>query len=123
MTDWESQVLEFIRGDRDELDPAGMGITVVVTDASVALHEPAGVPSVTPTLADVATGLVVQYARSLDLQDWARLVLAAGFIDLSALESDDSGHVILEALWWASEGAPLPPETIRVIEAAASASS
>jgi hypothetical protein len=120
MTLDQPQVLEFIRGERQEIDFASMGIRVSMSDQAIWIEEPPGVPMVRPSLSDVGMGLLVNYARSTSLRDWARLLLTANFIDLAVLEGSETGQTLLEALWQASEGVELPESAVSAARAVAS---
>jgi hypothetical protein len=98
-------VTAFVRGDANWSVLAELGVQIELEDSGVRLHEPAGLPAVVPGIADVAAGFV----RSLELggqeqREWARVLLAANFIDLFALENDPNGDALLEAIWSASQG-------------------
>lgn len=100
----EALVLAFVRGEVDSSDLAALGVSIRCSESGCVVDEPEGVPVVSPSVADVAQGIVVNWARSTGLRDWARAVLAANFIDLSALEDGAEGEQVLDALWDASAG-------------------
>lgn len=110
----QTLVLQFVRGERNWQDLAHVGVIVSFMDDGCDC-EGGGTVVATPSLRDVAQGLV-QYlgGREVDLRRWASVVLAASaVIDLSALEHDPEGERLLSALWDASSGEPLEEDVVR----------
>jgi hypothetical protein len=101
-----SQLLAFVRGEADISDLAGAGLEITVGSWSTVVHEPAGLPTVTPEAADVARGLVTHLDRGT-ARDWAKVMLMITSIDL-----DDVGERFLDALWAAAAEEPIAPAVL-----------
>jgi hypothetical protein len=106
-----AQVLAFVRGEADTPDVEGSGLRITVGTAGTRVEEPAGLPDVTPAMADVAQGLVTHHDRGTS-RDWAKVVLTLMLIDLAALETTDDGERLLDALWSASAEEPIAPAAL-----------
>jgi hypothetical protein len=66
---------------------------------------------------EVATGFVSHWAVGNTLQDWARVLLATGMIDLTYLEDHPDGEVLLEAVWDAAAAASdIDSQRIEVVQ-------
>jgi hypothetical protein len=101
-----AQLLAFVRGDADVLDLPGSGLEITVGPTSTVVHEPAGLPAVRPSAADVARGLVTHLDRGT-ARNWAKVMLMVTSIDL-----DDAGDRLLDALWSASAEEPIAPAVL-----------
>jgi hypothetical protein len=97
----------FVRGDVGADELTKFGVRIAISDSGCIVDEPKDLPVVAPSIRDLATGLLVHWARSTGLRDWARIVLAASFVDLGALEDSLEGAEMLEVLWNAADGSPL----------------
>jgi hypothetical protein len=127
-----ARVLAFVRGEADTPDIEGSGLRITVGLTSTVVHEPAGLPVVTPSAADIARGLLSHHERDT-ARDWAKVMLTLNLIDLVALErAGDAGERLLDALWSASAEEPIAPavldgarelESPRCVEQARDASS
>jgi hypothetical protein len=106
-------VIGFVRGDADPTELAQTGLLLELSESGLQLEEPPGVPVVTPSTSDVASGLLTRRARGREpLAVWARVLLAANFIDLRDLEDNPAGELLLEALWDAADGADVDDRAI-----------
>lgn len=111
----ERLVTEFIRGDADPTELTQAGLQLELSESGVQLEEPPGVPVVTPSTSDVASGLLARWARGGEpLAVWARVLLAANFIDLKDLEDHPDGGLLLDAVWEAAGGAEVDERAIDV---------
>jgi hypothetical protein len=93
-----AQVLAFVRGEAETPDIEGSGLRITVGTTSTAVHEPAGLPVVTPATADIAQGLLTHHDRGT-ARDWAKVMLTLNLIDFVELErAEDGGERLLDAL-------------------------
>jgi hypothetical protein len=99
-------VLAVVRGARPLSDLRLAGIRLDLAGGGVGIG--AGDALVRPTAADLAAGLVAYARRDGDRRTWAFVVLTGGFADLSALDGDADGEVMVGGLWEASFGRPVP---------------
>lgn len=109
-----------VRGDADISDLSAVGVSIRCTDEYCAVDEPAGFPIAVPTIDEIATGTLVHWARSTGLRDWARVVLSANFVDLTALENQRDGQGVLDILWSASAGEEIEPADLDLLRSLAS---
>jgi hypothetical protein len=87
------------------------GIAVEMSGPAAIVSFDSEVPNYRPNASDVARG----FARRIeagDVQEWAQVLLAAAFVDLSLLESAPHGQDLLEAIWDAAQGIR-PDRTVR----------
>lgn len=111
----ETHVLRsFVRGETQWDAIAALGARLNFDSDGLHLDEPADAPVYEPSATDVATGLVAHWAIGTTLQDWARVLLGTGMIDLSSLEDHPDGEVLLEALWDASEASDIDDQRLEV---------
>lgn len=109
----ESLVIGFVRGDADPTELAQTGLQLELSESGVQLEEPPGVPVVTPSISDVASGFLAHWARGGEsLAVWARVLLAANFIDLKDLEDHPNGELLLDAVWEAADRAEVDERAI-----------
>jgi hypothetical protein len=107
-----AQVLAFVRGETDTPDIEGSGLRITVAATSTVVHEPAGLPVVTPWAADIARGLLSHHDRDT-ARDWAKVMLTLQLIDFIELErAGDAGELLLNALWSASAEEPIAPAVL-----------
>ncbi|MGQ0824618.1 MAG: hypothetical protein ACT4OX_06245 [Actinomycetota bacterium] len=104
-----------VRGEVDASELAVIGVKIAWTDAGCTIDEPAGLAVTKPSVEDIATGALVHWARSTGLRDWARVVLAATFLDLGAVEDHQHGDRVLEALWMAAAGDDLADDDLAIL--------
>jgi hypothetical protein len=107
-----AQVLAFVRGEADTPDLEGSGLQITVGATSTVVHEPDGLPVVTPSAVDIARGLLSHHDRDT-ARDWAKVMLTLNLIDFIELEhAGDAGEGLLDALWSASAEEPIAPATL-----------
>lgn len=107
-----AQVLAFVRGEADTPDVEGSGLQITVGAAGTVVDEPAGLPVVTPSAADIARGLLRHHDRDT-ARDWAKVMLGLTLIDFIELErAGDAGERLLDALWSASAEEPIAPAVL-----------
>jgi hypothetical protein len=114
MLNVEEIILGVLRGDLSLSMLTQIGIDIRVKDGFYKLQSGNLNISVRPTLSDVATGILKYSSRSNDeLRKWAFFILGeCGAIDLSAIESDPDGEVLIDALWDCSFRGVLDSETV-----------
>jgi hypothetical protein len=61
-----------------------------------------------PQLSDVATGMIAYRDDKNSLQAWASFLLTTNSIDLENFETETGGDILLNALWDANYGEPIP---------------
>lgn len=114
MLNVEEIILGVLRGDLSLSMLTQIGIDIRVKDGFYKLQSGNLNISVRPTLSDVATGILKYSSRSNDeLRKWAFFILGeCGAIDLSAVESNPDGEVLIDALWDCSFQGVLDSETV-----------
>jgi hypothetical protein len=95
---------DFVRGERDWEDLTALGARLSFDTDGLHLDEPADAPVYEPSIGEVAAGLMCHWAVGTTLRDWARIVLATGMLELSGLEDQSEGDLLLEAIWDAAQG-------------------
>ena len=108
-------ILGIIRGEKPlELLPE-LGINISWKRDSNELTSERSRMVVTPTVFDVAFG-ILRYARNEDeLKKWAFFILAdSGSIDLKEVESHSKGELLIDALWNASSEGQVTDEVIEL---------
>jgi hypothetical protein len=107
-----TQVLAFVRGEADSPDIDGTALRITVGTTSTVVHEPDGLPVVTPLAADIAQGLVSHHDRGT-ARNWAKVLLSLNLIDLIELErAGDAGTQLLDALWSTAADEPIAPAVL-----------
>lgn len=105
MTMSESSLIrDFVRGRRESNALTVLGASLALGDDVLRLSEPATAPVYEATATDVAVGLLASWAIGTTLQQWARVLLATGMVDLSSLEDHPRGEALLNAVWGAADG-------------------
>lgn len=92
-----------LRGEAEWSDLRTLGVSVEFRDGRLRLEEPPDAPVYEARVEDIARGLLAHWVRST-LQEWARVVLATGTIEIACLEDTEEGELLLEALWECAEG-------------------
>jgi hypothetical protein len=94
-------ILGVVRGDLSLNVLSQIGIDIRVKEGFYELESGEFDISVRPTSSDVAKGILKYSSRSNnELRKWAFFILGeCGAIDLSAIESDPNGEVLIDALW------------------------
>ncbi len=111
----QNLVIGFVRGDADPTELTRTGLQLELSGSGVQLEEPPGIPVVSPSASDVASGLLARWAHGGEpLAVWGRVLLAANFIDLKALEDHPEGGLLLDAVWDAAGGAEINERAIDV---------
>lgn len=97
-------ILAAIRGEIPISALADIGINVVREEGSCKLESEMVPTVVTPTVLDIASGLLKYKSSAPELRLWSFFVLAeSGSVDLAKVESDPEGELLINALWDASE--------------------
>jgi hypothetical protein len=104
--DIEGIALGVIRGEVPLRALKQLGVEIDSQDESLELRSEKFNVAVTPTVLDVALGLL-RYGSSIldreDLRKWAFFLLGeSGLVDLVGVESDPEGELLISALWDAS---------------------
>ena len=119
--DAENVILGVVRGDRPliDLQVAGVVVDQTVRDAEVQYSiQNSFHLLVTATAGDIATGLLHYEKQPEALGYWARTIMAGSdFVDLALDEDDPVGDRLMDALWKASYGEPIPPDVFKVAKA------
>jgi hypothetical protein len=103
--------MAFIRGERPWRDLEPLGLRIAFSDDRCEIQGSTSV--VTPTIKDLARGLLNHISDPVHLRQWAAVVLAGSeFIDLKQIERDPQGELIIDALWEASAGDPVPEAAV-----------
>jgi len=108
-------LLDVVRGDEEWQKLLTIGITIRMDPSSCEIEEPAGITDAVPKMSELACGFIRNWALGSELHDWARVVLGINAIDLKALEEDDRGEVLLDALWTAAEEGSISDDVIELI--------
>lgn len=111
-----SLLRSFVRGETQWDGLAILNVRLSFDSDGLHLEEPADAPVYEATAGDVATGLVSHWAVGTSLQEWARVLLATGMIDLGRLEDHPDGEVLLEALWDAAEASRIDEQRLGVAQ-------
>lgn len=99
---------DFVRGVAEPSVLADLGIRATRSGDGLIVEVPPGVPSIRPSIRDLATGLLAWNRRGSEaLQSWAALVLAVDEIDLASLQAWPDGEAVLDSLWDAAAGRTL----------------
>jgi hypothetical protein len=99
----------FVRGESSWKVLEEFGARITFGPTGLHLEEPGNIPVDEASAVDVATGFIRHFGRDT-LREWAAVMLATGMVDLSSLESDPRGDVVLEAIWDAAGGEPVRPD-------------
>lgn len=99
----ESTVRGFVRGELDWRELAKIGVSISTEPGAIDLSAGAGVPLLVATAPDIARGLLKTHATGRHVM-WAQILLAAVFVDISALHDTVAGRRVLEAVWNSSAG-------------------
>jgi hypothetical protein len=109
-------ILAAIRGEIPISALADIGINVVCEAGSCKLESEMVPTVVTPTVLDIASGLLKYKSSTPELRLWSFFVLAeSGSVDLAKVESDPQGDLLINALWDASQDGKL---TDNIVDAA-----
>jgi hypothetical protein len=111
----QETILNFVRGREPWTKLRTVGIQLDLSASSVQTKNTGGIVA-TADAYDVAEGLLTHIHDAEELRPWA-LILESGsdFLDL-ALEVHPAGEVLLDAVWKASFGDPIPDQAIRLAE-------
>jgi hypothetical protein len=111
-------ILGIVRGDLSLSMLTKIGVDLTAEEGSYKLQSGRFDISVTPALSDMAIGILNYSSRTNEeLRKWAFFVLAeCGAIDLSAIESDPRGQVLIDALWDCSFHGVLDREIVALAE-------
>ena len=103
------------RGDAPWPRWAALGVHVSSGPDAFVFEARTDIPIVAVSAADVARGLLARKIAG-DLQIWAKVLLAALFVDLRALDESADGRVILDTLWDAAAGRDPDARSLRAAE-------
>lgn len=94
-------ILGVIRGDLSLNVLSQIGIEITVKNGYYKLKSGEFDVSVSPALSDIAMGILKYESRNRDeRRKWAFFILGeCGAIDLSEIEADDDGQLLIDALW------------------------
>jgi hypothetical protein len=111
---------DFVRGLRTWQDLELTGVTVAFTEDGC-VCKGKGLAVVMASAEDVAEGMQrMRTASETAFRRWASALLAASaVVDLADLETHAYGETLLNALWDASAGEPLTPETVAIVQSLA----
>lgn len=108
-------IQQVVRGERPWTDLASIGIDVQFEGNRCLIANPRGIVA-TADVHDVAAGLLAHQHDPHELQEWAYILEASStFLDLD-VEQHPSGDALLDAVWRASFGEPLPADIIQLAE-------
>jgi hypothetical protein len=107
--DAEMMIHDFACGNGSVADLAILSILIEGEPPQLEVTIPAGTPEVQVSPADLSRGLLAAWARGTDLGEWA-----AATRSLVILDGEDSPvwEVLMNALWAASFGDPIPDEAL-----------
>jgi hypothetical protein len=114
MTD-QDLIRQVVRGERPWQDLRQLGIIVQLHGERATIDNPRHV-SATAAAHDLAHGFLAYRGDADALREWAFVVEGgSSFLDLD-VEAHPDGEALLDGLWKACFGEPVPDETIRVAE-------
>lgn len=116
-TEADTVILGVIRGDVPLSALRKLGIEVHCENGSCRLTSEAMPSVVTPSVFDIASGLLKYAGRPKELSLWAFFVLAeSGGVDLAQIESHVHGDLLISTLWDASHEGRISQDAIKVAE-------
>jgi hypothetical protein len=108
-------IRQVVRGERPWADLGAIGIKIDFNGDRCTIENERGVVA-TADVHDLAEGLLAHVSEDHDLRKWAYLMEASSpFLDLD-VEDHPAGEVLLNALWDASFGQPIPADAIIAAE-------
>lgn len=112
-----SILLAVTRGDTPLNALRDIGIEIDLKDDGFYSFKSALEVEVTPTVADLATGILrYRSGKGDELRKWAFFLLAETAIDFCNIESHSQGEVLINALWDASFEGGISSEVIEAAE-------
>jgi hypothetical protein len=108
-------LLAIARGEANWRELNRFGIEPGLDREPATWREPASIPTVQPSLHDLAVGLLTHLPSPPALREWAQVIEMTGCFDLTALDGDPGGETLLQAVWSASFGEPIDEGTLRVL--------
>jgi hypothetical protein len=102
----------FVRGEVPTDALAHLGYNLTGQVGALRLDAPV-IEGVELPLADLAAGLLRQWALGTTLREWAAVVLMLSDVQFQEAESPDEDR-LLDALWSASAGEPVPDHALRL---------
>jgi len=113
----DTVVLGVIRGEIPLSALADIGIQVHFEEGSGKLTSEKIPVVVTPSVFDLASGLLAYRASPQEVKLWAFFLLAeSGSVDMVKIESHPQGDLLINALWDASYEGKIPENAIKVSE-------
>jgi hypothetical protein len=108
-------IRQVVRGERPWKDLGAIGIKIDFEGDRCAIENERGIVA-TADVHDLAEGLLAHVHGVHEVRKWAYLMEAgSSFLDLD-VEDHPAGEVLLNALWDASFGQPIPAEAIAAAE-------
>jgi hypothetical protein len=108
-------ILRVVRGERPWTDLGKLGIDVRIEGDRCTIRNPRGIEA-TADIQDLASGLLAHQGDPRALRSWAFVVEAGSpFLDLD-VEGDPAGEILLDALWKAGFGEPIPKQAVQTAE-------
>jgi len=102
----------FVRGEVSTDALARLGYNLTSEVGGLRLDAPVS-GGVELPLADLAAGLLRQWALGTTLREWAAVVLMLSDVQFQEAESPDEDR-LLDAVWSASAGEPVPDDALRL---------
>jgi hypothetical protein len=102
----------FVRGEVSTDALARLGYNLTGQVGALRLDAPVS-EGVELPLADLAAGLLRQWALGTTLREWAAVVLMLSDVQFQEAESTDEDRLV-DALWSASAGEPVPDDALRL---------
>lgn len=110
-------VLGVIRSELPVATLETVGIRLVLKEGHYELKSQGGLEVVTPSVLDLARGMLAHLAHPTELKPWAFFVLGeSGAIDLEEVESHPQGELLISALWDASFEGKISDDALRAAE-------
>lgn len=109
-------ILAVIRGEMPLGILPEVGIHLIVREDACELSSKPPAVVVTPSVSDLARGLLTYRPNRDELRTWAFFVLGNSDIDLEQVESHPQGDLLINALWDASSKGSVSIDVARIAE-------
>lgn len=107
-------IIAFVRGQQPWQVLSRYGISLHIDDHGLRMAIPSGVPDVLATRSDVISGFRSHIADQVALREWAMVLNAADFIDITGADSTDR-EMLLDGVRDAAFGDPLSRDLLAAI--------